>query len=109
VIGEYAFSPGKRRQNSLGSPAVTCEEVGFNETGQYSQIGFEVLAIDPNRVADCRMTYGDEIGIVIAIMLQTAVVVDQAITQHTPQFAVALSPMSSQTVQESDVLTPHSR
>ena len=63
----------------------------------------QIQAVQPDRMPVRRGAQRDQVGVIAAVMLQTAIIVDDVVAQHSPQFGVGLGAMRPQRVEQGDV------
>lgn len=77
----------------------------FNKSREDNEICFEKLTVDHNRALKTGGFNLDKLGLIVGIVLQTAVIGNDVFTQHFDQFLPGLEAMGPQAVQEGNVLT----
>ena len=82
VVGEDAFRAGQRGQHGLRPAAETGEKMWFDEAGQDADIGYEIETVDAHRMPKRGLAEGNQVGVVMTIVLQAAIVLDNAVAEH---------------------------
>jgi hypothetical protein len=101
VVGLDAFRTRDCRQDSFRATAEAGEEMGLDEAGQDADVGFQVKAVDSRAGSD-----GDEVGVVVGVVLPATIAADDVVAQHLAQLGIGLGAMGAEGVEQGDVF-PH--
>lgn len=103
VVAHDGLEAGDAGHDAFGTAAKSGEEVGFDETGDDAQVGFDGQFVDKSGSAVSGLAKLGKGADVSAVVVDDAVVADNFRREHLAEFFACVGAMGAELVEEGDV------